>query len=60
MKRNSLANTVFLAGVAAGPFVKLYLERRGTSTALAWAGGFAVLALSGVIFRLMHGAPTGG
>jgi len=59
MKRNSVGYVVFFACVAAGPFVKLYLERRGLSTALAWVGGFAVLGVGVMIARIMRSAPSG-
>jgi hypothetical protein len=52
MTRYRLAVAFLLICVAAAPFFKSLLQRRGVSTPLAYLGGFALLALAVIVVRV--------
>lgn len=52
MTRYRLAVAFFFVCVAAAPFIKTLLQRRGLATPVAYVGGFALLAVAALLVRL--------
>ena len=52
MTRDRIALAFLFVCVAAAPFFKSLLQRRGVNTPWAYLGGFALLALAVIVVRV--------